>query len=526
MAKSTLAKSESDPNSSGYKCAQWMSQAKSWELMSDLWESPMYVRGKGEKYLRKNPQESPKKYEQRLDNSVPQGKLRECIETMAGMVFKDNPAPEQAPTALADLFKDIDARGNSLHSFLQQSFAKFLRDGGGAIHVNATKLSDSAREKVANGEKLTAADRQGDRPFWTWVEAKEMIGYREDNSSGVVKPLQIVIQRNEIIPEGKYGEAEILRNYIFRSDGSFAVEYWDSKTGAWLADPDMPEGNTGQDEITIALASEYGSAPPLETLAMNDLLFYNKESDFDDWCHNACVPERIYNFDSDSDAQKWKDQLKNSASTARAMWGQYAKAYFNEVSGSGMEVVERRIAGIAERIAQLGVGMLAPTEASPKTASEVIDTAGQRQSKLAWYAREFENCVEKAFYFTMLYLKSIGGAAVEVTDETTLKLKMDFDRLTFTPEKIQVFKDLLANGDMSRLTFWEMIAKSEEMPEKWTPEVEIERLDKEEQKAQEQFGKNTLNALKAAKDMPGLPPATTGNPTGNDMPPKVTTNAN
>lgn len=505
MAKSTLAKSETDPNSSGYKCAQWMSQAKSWELMSDLWESPMYVRSKGEKYLRKNPQENAKKYEQRLDNSVPQGKLRECIETMAGMVFKDNPAPEKAPTALADLFKDIDARGNSLHSFLQQSFAKFLRDGGGAIHVNATKLSDAAREKVANGEKLTAADRQGDRAFWTWVEAREMIGYREDNVGGVVKPLQIVIQRNEIIPDGQYGEAEILRNYIFRIDGSFAVEYWDTKTGTWLADPDMPEGNTGQDEITISLAAPYGSTPPLETLAMLDNLYYNKESDFDDWCHNACVPERIYNFDSDSDAQKWKAELKNSASTARAMWGQYAKAYFNEVSGNGLEVVTNRLDKIEARIAQLGVGMLAPTEATPtKTASEVIDTAGQRQSKLAWYAREFENCVEKAFYFTMLYMKSISGAAVEVTDETTLKLKMDFDRLTFTPERLQVFKDLLANGDMSKLTFWELVAKSEEMPESWTPELEIERLNDEEKQMQESFGRNTINALKNAKDMPAM----------------------
>ena len=451
----------------------------------------MYVRGKGEKYLTKNPQENPQKYEQRLLKSVPQGKLRECVQTMTGMVFKDDPAPEKAPTQLAELFKDIDARGNSLHSFLQTSFAKFIRDGGGAIHVDATRLSPEAQAKKESGEPLTAADRQTDRVFWTWIEAKQMIGYHQDQINGVVKPTQIVIQKHEIEPDGIYGEKEILRNYIFRIDGTFAVEYWDDKAGQWQPEYD---GTTGLDEITISLAAEYGTPPPLETLAMLDVLHYNKESDFDDWCHNACVPERIYNFDSSSDAQEWAKELKNSASTARAMWGQHAKAYFNEVSGAGMEITAQRLEQIEARIAQIGVGMLAPSETTPtKTASEVIDTAGQRQSKLAYFAREFENCVEKAFYFTMMYQKNIGGKAVEVTDETALKLKMDFDRLTFTPQKLQVFKDLVANGDMSRLTFWELVAKSEEMPEGWTAELEVERIKGEE---------STITPIVNARAMP------------------------
>ena len=148
--------------------------------------------------------------------------------------------------------------------------------------------------------------------------------------------------------------------------------------------------------------------------------------------------------------------------------------------------------------------MLSPSDVAPKSATEVVDTAGQRQSKLAYFAREFENCVEKAFYFTLKILQQIGGAAVDLTqaEGTTLKLKMDFDRLTFTPERLQVFKDLLANGDMSRMTFWELVEKSEDMPEDWTPELEIQRLDEEDTKLTQQMGKNTLTALKNAQAMP------------------------
>lgn len=490
-------KTDNDINSSGYKCTQWRAQSASWQLVYDLWQSPMYVRSLAQRYLRKQPLESKKKYDERLSQSVFQGKLKECIQTMAGMVFKDSPAPEDAPSALAALFTDIDARGNSLHSFLQTSFAKFMRDGGGAIHVDCTQLTDAAKEKVKRGEQLTSADRTMDRPFWTWIEAREMIGYREDVIAGVVKPLQIVVQRTEIEPDGEYGETEVLRNYIFRADGSFSVEYWDDKDG-WLNDPDK-SGNTGLGEITISLAADYGNAPPLEALAQLDVQHYNKESDLDDWCHNACVPERIYNFDTRNDAEAWSAELKNSASIARAMWGQHAKAYFNEVSGSGLEFVGGRLEKLEERMAQMGVGMLVPSEVAPKSATEVMDTAGQRQSKLAWFAREFENCVEKAFYFTAEYLKLIGGSAVDLNmaEGTSLKLKMDFDRLTFTPERMQIFKDLLANGDFSRMTFYEILAKSEDMPEDWSPEVEIERLRDEEV---------TLTPILNARAMPNMMP--------------------
>lgn len=499
----TLAKTETDINSSGYKSQAWRTQIKAWERCYDLWQSPMYVQDKGEAFLRKFPLENPIKYQERLKQSVPQGKLRECIETMAGMVFKDDPAPMDAPKALAELFKDIDSRGNSLHSFLQTSFAKYLRDGGGAIHVDCTRLSPEAQAKVERGEQLTSADRAKDRPFWSWIDAKEMINYREYAVTGVVTPILIVIQKCEIEPAGMYGETEVLRNYIFLEDGTFEVEYWDEKKGTWVNEPDK-SGNTKLGEITISMAAPYGSQPPMLTLAMLDVLHYNKESDFDDWCHNACVPERIYNFDTKQDAQEWAAELKNSASTARAMWGQNAKAYFNEVGGKGIDIVGQRLEKIEARISALGVGMLSPSDVAPKSATEVVDTAGQRQSKLAYFAREFENCVEKAFYFTLKILQQIGGAAVDLTqaEGTTLKLKMDFDRLTFTPERLQVFKDLLANGDMSRLTFWELVEKSEDMPEDWTPELEIQRLDEEDTKLTQQMGKNTLTALKNAQAMP------------------------
>jgi len=463
-------------NSSDFKSKAWLSQKSAWALVMDLWQSPLYIREKGQDYLEKFKNEKPEKYQERLIRSVPQNKFRESIETMAGMAFKDDPAPQGAPEPLASLFTDIDACGNSLHSFALTSFEKYLRDGGGAIWVSATPLNEIAKEKVDGGQALTAADRYGDRPIWNFVEAAQIINYRFDKVNGIDQLAQVTVETIETEPDGEFGETDVKRHYVL-TVGNVRVE---KLVGKDYVNESDKGGPTGLSVIPLIPLAPFGTPPPLLNLAMMDVQYYNKESDFDDWCHNACVPERIYNFDSKEDAAEFNKQIKNSASISRGMWGQFAKAYFNEVSGSGLEVVERRLESLAARMAAIGVGMLAPSDVAPKSATEVLDTSGQRQSKLARYAREFENAVEKAFYITAEILNIISGVGtidLSTVEDVSLKLKMDFDRLTYTPERMAFFERLLDSGNISRMTFFEILAKSQEMPPNWTPEEEEKRLN-------------------------------------------------
>ena len=468
-------------NSSDYKSAAWRSQMTAYKLVSDLWKSPLYIRDTGQTYLEKFKNEKPEKYQERLGRSVPQNKFRESIETMAGMAFKDDPAPQDIPEPLSNLFTDIDACGNSLHSFCLTSFEKYLRDGGGAIWVSSTPLKPESQKKIEDGQPLTAQDRYGDRPLWIFVEAAQIINHRFETVNGIERLAQVTIECIETEPAGDFGEKEVKRHYILRV-GSVEVQVYDEVKKEYVTESDKG-GPTGLSIVPLVPLAPFGTPPPLLNLAMMDVQYYNKESDFDDWCHNACVPERIYNFDSKEDAAEFSKTITNSASVTRGMWGQHAKAYFCEVSGEGMDIAERRLEAVAARMASIGVGMLAPSDVAPKSATEVLDTSGQRQSKLARYAREFENAVEKAFYITAEILNIIGGKNtidLSTVEKSSLKLKMDFDRLTFTPEKLKLFQDLLASGDISRLTFFEILGKSQDMPQNWSPEEEEKRLTDED----------------------------------------------
>lgn len=477
-------------NSSDFRSKAWKCQQSAWEITADLWESAIHIREKQKAYLEQFEKEPDKKYAQRLSRSVFNNEFRKAIETMAGMVFKSDPAPDGAPPPLADLFPDVDGCGNSLHSFLLKAFEMFLRDGDGYFFVDSPKAPEDSKT-------LTVADRADDRPICIFYEARQVISKRTETINGKEVLTQAVIEEEVLVADGLYGEKPIKRHRILRQ-GSYEIEIYDEDNKKWIPDPDDPGGQTGLTDIPLVSFAEYGSTPPLLVLAMLNILYYNKISDFDDWCHMACVPERVYHFDSFEDAEKFS-KVNDSASVARKIWGKDAKVYFNEVTGAGLNIAKERNTEIANEMKELGVGMLAPEALATRTATEVMDTAGQRQSKLARFAREFENAVEKMFYFMAEQLNMIQPNAVNLdeAEDTALALKLDFDRLTFSTDQMTFFSNLLAAGDISHETFWELFSRVWDMPEGWTPELEKLRLTADEP---------VVSAVQMPNELGGKPP--------------------
>lgn len=459
-----------DKNSSDFKSAAWTKQANAWQLTCDLWESPLYIREQREKYLEKFRKEKAEKYNERLNRSVFSNKFRETIETFAGMVFKADPSPKDAPKPIAELFTDIDGCGNSLHQFLLNAFEMFLRDGNAYIFVDAPPAP-----KLKEGQTPTGKDRENDRPFWILYTATQVINHRYETIGGREVLSQATIEEKTLAPDGEFGEKTVVRHRILRR-GSYEVRVQNEKK-EWIPDLDNPGGLTGLTEIPLVSIAEIGAVPMLLVLAMLNQQYYNKVSDFDSWCHMACVPRQVLKFDTIETAKEYL-ALTQSADTGLIIAGKDANAFYLEVKGSGLEIADQRNEQIKSEMAAIGVGLLAPSELAPKSATEVMDTAGQRQSKLARYAREFENAVEKAFYFTAEQWNVIRPNLVNLgeAEKSALKLTMDFDRLTFNAEQMGIFERLNTAGKLSDLTFFELLQNVIDFPQGWTPEVETKRL--------------------------------------------------
>lgn len=464
-----------DPNKSGFRSAAWRKQATAWRLVADMWESPLHIQAQETAYLDRFRNEPQEKYLVRLRNSVFRNKFRETVEGMAGQVFRTDPKPKDAPEPLNALFPDIDLSGNDLHTFLLNAFELYLRDGNGYFLVDATQASAETVETIQNGQRPTRKQRENDRPYWGYFAAAQLINHREETINGKDVWVQATLEETVTKPDGAYGEKNVIRHRVIESGRVRVLEL--GENGEFVQ---VEEYATGIEAFTLIPITKPGTPPPLTELALLNRLHYNKVSDFDDWCHTVCVPERIYHFDSKTDAEAMK-LAEVGPGNARKMWGENAKAYFNEVSGAGVEIAATRNEQLAAEMASIGVGMFAPTESPAKSATEVIDTAGRRQSKLARYAREFENAVEKAFYVTAEYINGIQGAGtvdLEKAEETALKLKIDYDRLTFSLDQVRFLSELVDGGKLSLHTFLEMLMTAVDMPTDITVEDELERIAK------------------------------------------------
>jgi hypothetical protein len=483
MATTGIIQEKEAINKSGFKSAAWEKQEKAWKITSDLWESALFIREQSTTYLDQFNKEPSGKYEFRKNNSVFINEFRSAIETMAGMVFKENPTPVNAPPVISELFTDIDLLGNNLHSFLLDSFIKFLRDGNGYFYVDASPMSETVKAKLEEGVKPLLSDRKDDRPFLVFYHAAQIINHQYVRSGSKEYLAKVTIEERTCEPAGLFGEKEVIRHRIL-TPGKWELRKFESENDV-QADKYTEDGMgvTGLDEIPLIPVTSIGSTPIFLVLALLNILHYNKTSDFDDIIHVICTPERIYNYNTEEDAIKSKDNGTISPGIARNMWGEFARASFNEVSGNGVDIAKLRYQDIEELMAKQGVGMLKPSNIyDAKTATEILDTTGQRQSKLAKYARDFENAVEKSLYLLAQMVNAIKGkGTLDLPDAETqwLKLKIDYDRLTFSMEQLSLFSAMVDKGKLSLLTFLEWLQMSTEMPRNFDPEAEMKRITEE-----------------------------------------------
>lgn len=484
-------KTDQTNNSPACKSSAWLNLAPSRKITSDLWGTALDIRNLSEEYLVKFKHESAEKYEERKNSSVFENEFRHSIETMAGMVFRTDPKPDELPDAIDVLMTDIDLCGNGFWSFALNAFEMFLRDGNGAIYVDAPPLKESAAKKVQAGQKLTRQDREGDRPFLVFYTASQIANqrFRQVGSREILT--QVTLEEKTVEPDGAYGEKEVTRHRVLEI-GSWKLLEQNQDTKEWTVEVDS--GTTGLDIIPLVLLADIDTPPPMLTMAMLNVLLYNKQSDYDNICHLTCTPLRVQKYDSKEDAQAAAQMQKASPGVGIKVWGERGDVKYVEVAGTGMDRAEKRYQDVKGQIARIGVGMVAPSDMTAvRTATEVIDNAGQRQSKLSRMARNFENAMEKALFIMGEYINSIQGKntvnlktrsvanrddpnAEPLIEEVRMRLKIDYDRLTFSMDQIQFFSDLVDSGKLSLETFLRWLDQVMDMPPGFDVETEMKRI--------------------------------------------------
>jgi len=472
----SITNNDAKKNEPDFQSAAHRKLAPAWKITEDLWGSSLDIRQKSDEYLPKFRKEPNEKYEDRKNNSVFENEFRLSIETMAGKVFKTNPQPKEVDPLILELFTDIDLCGNSLWKFLLDAFEMYLRDGNGYIYVDSPPLKEETAKKIAEGQKPTLADREGDRPYWVFYKASQVLKTKTEKIGSREVLSQVTIKEVTIEDDGEFGEKEVTR--IRRLNvGSFQVYEQDDKK-KWNS---KETGTTGLDYIPLFPITDMLSQPSMLTLAMLCIQNYNQKSDYDNICHLVCTPQQVRQYDTKEDAAAAAADQTASPGVGIKGWGEHFSVTYVEVEGKGMQLAQNRYKDVEQQIAKYGVGMFVPAEMTAiRTATEVIDNAGTRESKLARLTRDFENCVERALYATADIINKIRGSKTinleDAEQKAKLKLKIDYDRLTFNMEQVGFFSDLVDSNKLSLRTFLTCLQTAMDLPDDFDVEKEMERI--------------------------------------------------
>ena len=181
------------------------------------------------------------------------------------------------------------------------------------------------------------------------------------------------------------------------------------------------------------------------------------------------------------------------------VFGQYGDLKYTEVSGSGLDVVSKRIKEIEIQMTRLGVEMVSPKIAVEKTATEVIADSGESQSQLAIAAKNLESGYKLALYYTSQQIGTIRNQRISDEDLGALQLNIDYTKLTFSVNQMVFFMGMVDKGYMSLNTFLTWLPKVTEMPKDFDATKEIEKI-----KSEADFRK-LISEMTSTKNKEGVP---------------------
>ena len=475
---------------SSYKSKAWQGMIKAWKITSDLWAGALSLRDKGSSYLLKFPKEDDAAYQERKEwRSVFYDGFKRTITGFAGLTFDENPSPQKAPQPILDLFSDIDLCGNDFYTFLLTSFEKYLRDGNGFFLATAPHLTEYQQTALEQKGSLSIADRLNDRPYGIFFTASQCINHFYDEIDGRNELSQITIEEKclERVSPFSFGEKEVIKHRIYRR-GSLEIRTFQSTEDLDNDNFTSDFFELGYDDIMIVPIADIGTEPPFLSIALSNIEHYNTKSDFANWNHRRNVPHPVFVFDTKEDADKFNETLKTvSPNMMIGIWGQYAKAYYLEVSGAGAEITQKYIKELHEDMSRLGLEKLQPTapSSSRKTATEINSDNIQSHSELITLVRKFENAVERFIYNLGVVYNDIKPNTVklEEVEPNKIKLNINYKKLAFPLQSLDIIRSLTTDGVLSIETLVEMLPTMlEALPENWSKELEMKRL--KEQKAE------------------------------------------
>lgn len=447
------------------------------EICRDVFDGTLTLRAKKQKYLPQFPKESDGDYEARRKQAVLFNAFRRTVRGLSGMVFRKDPVlSDNTPENIQEDAKNIDLTGRELPVFLKDVFDAALTDGHSHIFVDLQRLPNASSLTLMDDKNL------GVRPYWVHILKMQVLRFRTINIGGRTVLSHFAYAETTTEPDGEFGEKEVQRVREYRL-GTLSEDGKDARRVVLYVIWKLEKNDKGEDEWRIEssdhmdigripLTTVYAerdafmvSTPPLLDLALENIGHYQVRSDRRNSLHIAGVPIPITIGLRDDETMP----VGSSFGISLPLGGD---AKYLEPTGASLNEMREELRDIEQRMAALGLAMLQRDTRAAETAEARRIEKSETDSSLSTAARLLSAAATEALSFHAEWL--------DLDEGGELAVNRDFESQLLDPAMIRELRGMVADGQLSLDTMWDILEQGELLPDTFDAETERDRLSNAE----------------------------------------------
>ena len=428
-------------------------------FINDLTKGWNGVVGKGSEYLPKQLKETDEVYNLRLKLATYLDSFNPTVEGILGLIFQKPISIETNQPEAQEFIDNADLRGKDINNFIKSYFNVALRKGLAYAYVDIP-YSPKGQPKFDKQRKAL-----GIRPFVVMIEPENIINWKTAVIGGKIVLIQLTIR--EFVQKDKAGsdfEVETVEQFRVIKIGSFVVYDKD--------DAIIDKGDTGLTSIPLVElnldenGSFFSAKPPFLDLGKLSISNYQLMSDSRWAANTASIPFLMLAGFTPEEAKK----MVVSVNKAMVSSNVDSKASYVDYEGKGVALNLLLMEKIDKRIAEIGMSVLSESNIEVTATEKTLD-AIQTQSKLQNWVDSLVMSLYQILELVMNYYNKSFEGQISISANI-------LDR-GLSAEEIKTYSSMVAQSQLSLLTFWDIMKTKGRLSEDFDPVKEQSNIDAE-----------------------------------------------
>jgi hypothetical protein len=447
---------------------------KRWKRCRDLMAETDAIHDAGEDYLPKLEGESEEGYDVRRRLCAVFNGFKRTVIACVGLILQKRPSlGEDMPARLKTLWENIDRAGKHGAVWTRECVNDAMIDGhvGGVVEY----------PRVANAENLSLDEeqRQGLRPYWIKIEARNIYKALYSKIDGVVKLVLLSVREDTEERVGRFGIRTVTRYRVYlREANQVTCEVWEvPQAGGPPTEKERQIVLRNLKEIPFGklvagqVISDNETMPPLINLADLNIEHHRVKTEIHNICGLACVPTPVRigatPIRNDKNELEYPPVVLGPRNTIEVPSGAGNDFKWSVPDVTVVDPHRKNLEDIKVDMGAAGLAFLAPDTRAAETAeAKRIDAAAQNAT-LGTLASNLKDFLELMFQHTAAYMGEVAGS---------VDINTDFEGTVMEPAVMQALGYLRGQGSLSIETLLREMERGKRLPEGFDVDAEVRRI--------------------------------------------------